>query len=77
MLLFRSEEHIDRWTRQWRLERGAAMSLSTGWALARAWFTDRRQPDWRRRTAEETAALLASLGLSGAFWNVRGQSGVT
>ena len=75
MLLFRSEEHIDRWMKQWRLERGASMSPAKAWELARAWFTDRRDPEWRRRTVPETEALFAELGLSGPFWNLRSSSG--
>jgi len=70
MLLFRSEEHIDRWTQQWRLERGATISLHKGWALAKAWFTDRRDPAWRRRTIDETRALLRGLGFTDSFWNL-------
>src|SRR5436305_9251093 len=34
MLLFRSEEHIDRWCAAWRLPRGAILTLETGWRLA-------------------------------------------
>jgi len=71
MLLFRSEEHVERWTRQWHLTRGALLPLQQGWALARAWFTDRREPAWRRRTTEETESLLGSLGLTGSFWRLR------
>jgi hypothetical protein len=72
MLLFRSEEHIDRWCSQWRLERGGVLSLETGWKLATAWFgADRRIPQWRRRTLEETEALFGELGLTGEFWRLR------
>lgn len=52
------------------------MSLPKGWALAQAWFTDRRSSGWRRRTIDETEALLQSLGFTGQFWNLRGQSSV-
>ena len=72
MLLFRSEEHIDRWCASWKLERGAVLSLDTGWRLAQAWYgPDRREPAWRRKTLDETAALFAELGLTGPFWNLR------
>lgn len=72
MLLFRSEEHVDRWCRTWRMEHGAAFSLETAWRLAVAWCgPDRREPDWRRRTVEETEALFEELGLTGAFWALR------
>jgi hypothetical protein len=29
------------------------------------------EPGWRRLTLEETEALLAGLGLTGPFWNLR------
>ena len=72
MLLFRSEEHVDRWCETWRLPRGAALSPVQALRLAHAWYApDRRDPAWRRRTVEETESLLASLDLSGPFWNLR------
>ncbi len=72
MLYFRSEEHIDRWCESWRLPRGAVIPLDKGWELARHWYgEDRRQPDWRRRTLDETEALFASLGFTSEFWNLR------
>ena len=72
MLLFRSEEHVDRWRSSWGLPRGATLSLDQTWRLAQAWYSpDRRDPDWRRRTVDETESLLASLDLTGSFWNLR------
>ena len=72
MLLFRSEEHVDRWCRSWNLGRGAILSLDQTWRLAHAWYSpDRRDPSWRRRTVEETEDLLSQLGLEGPFWSLR------
>ncbi|HEX6099280.1 MAG TPA: hypothetical protein VF432_23400 [Thermoanaerobaculia bacterium] len=72
MLLFRSEEHIDRWCTTWRLPKGALLTLEEGWRLARVWYgEDRRDPAWRRRTLEETEAVFAELGLTSGFWNLR------
>ena len=72
MLLFRSEEHIEKWCQAWSLPRGATLSPETAWQLARAWYSaDRRERAWRRRTVDETEALLAGLGLTGSFWNLR------
>lgn len=72
MLLFRSEEHVDRWCESWHLERGAVLTPEQAWRLARAWYSeDRRDPAWRRRTVEESEALFASLGLTGPFWSLR------
>lgn len=72
MLLFRSEEHVDRWCRSWGLARGATLSPLQIWRLADAWYSpDRRDPAWRRRSVEETESLLAALGLTGSFWSLR------
>lgn len=72
MLLFRSEEHVDRWCGSWSLPRGALLSPRQTWQLAQAWYSpDRRDPAWCRRTLDETEELLRSLGLEGPFWNLR------
>lgn len=71
MLLFRSEEHVDRWCAAWGATRGATLSPERAWRLARSWFArDRRSPEWRRHSPEEAEALFASLGLVGAFWRL-------
>jgi|HubBroStandDraft_1064217.scaffolds.fasta_scaffold1632600_1 hypothetical protein len=70
MLLFRSEEEMDRWCRAWNLPRGAILSPSICWALAHAWYQDRRDPMWRRRTVDEAHALFRQLGLTGDFWKL-------
>ncbi len=71
MLLFRSEEHLNKWLADWRLPRGGTLSLEQCWRLAQAWYdADRRAPDWRRKTAEEGQALFGELGLTGAFWKL-------
>lgn len=71
MLLFRSEEHVEKWCADWNLPRGESFSPARCWRLAQAWFTpDRRAPDWRRRTAEESEAVFADLGFTSPFWRL-------
>ncbi len=72
MLLFRAEEHIHRWCRARDLPLGATLTPEQGWRLAHPWYKDKVKPEWRRHTLEETEALLADIGLSGAFWALRG-----
>lgn len=71
MLLFRADEHIDRWCNQWNQSRGATLTIRQAWDLARAWYQNKMEADWRRATLEETEALLDSIGLAGAFWSLR------
>ena len=59
---------------RWCVERGravgAVISLSTAWALAQAWYSDRLEPAWRRRTAAEAQAVFTALGLTDPFWRL-------
>lgn len=72
MLLFRSEEHIDRWCKQRGVGRGATMTLDQQWRLADAWYRDRLSESWRRRTPDEAQALFTEIGLTGPFWSLTG-----
>jgi Alkylmercury lyase len=72
MLLFRSEEHIDRWCAQWVLSRGAILSMDQAWGLATAWFSaNRAAPEWSRPPVETVEKLFVSLGFTGGFWRLR------
>ena len=71
MLLFRAEEHIETWCRQWSQPRGSVLTIPQAWQLAHAWYANKMEPDWRRATLEETEALFETLGLTGPFWNLR------
>lgn len=72
MLLFRDEEHVDRWCEVRELARGAIVTPEQAWRLAHGWYAKKLDPDWRRHTLEEAEGLLASIGLTGGFWNLRG-----
>jgi len=71
MLIFRSEEHVDRWCAARELSRGAVLSAALAWVLAREWYGDRLHPHWRRHTVDETEALFTRLGLTDPFWSLR------
>jgi hypothetical protein len=70
MLIFRSEEHIEKWCKTWRLPRGATLTVEQAWKLADPWYRDRMAADWRRRTADEAHELFRSLGLTSEFWQL-------
>ena len=70
MLLFRSEEDVERWSEMRGTSRGEVMSVEQQWRLARAWFEDRLRPGYRRRTAEEAESVFAAIGLTGPFWSL-------
>ena len=72
MLIFRSEEHVDRWRRFRDMPRGGTMSPQQCWQLAQAWYADKVSPDWRHKTLDEAEAMLADIGLTDPFWSLRG-----
>ncbi len=71
MLIFRSEDHIDEWCSFRDLPRGGSMSPEQCWQLAQGWYSDKLSLDWRRKTLEESEAMLASIGLTEPFWSLR------
>jgi hypothetical protein len=70
MLLFRSEDHIERWCKAWSLPPGATLSVEQAWQLADIWYRDRLSAQWRRKTVEEAHAVFRSLGLVSGFWKL-------
>ena len=70
MLLFRSEEDLDAWSAATGIERGEAFDLRRLWTLARTWYDDRLDHDWRRRSTAERQTLLEVAGLTGDFWAI-------
>ena len=49
---------------------GALMSVQQLWALARVWYGDRLDSEWRPRTRDDSQRLLADVGLDGTFWQL-------
>jgi hypothetical protein len=66
MLLFRGEEHIARSG----VEQGESLTAGQMWHVADAWYRDRADPAWRRKTPKEAEAVFASAGLTGEFWRL-------
>ena len=72
MELFRSEEDVADWAVRTGIPVGAVFSPAMLWELARRWYDDRFDLDWRRKTIAERAAILEDVGLTGAFWDLGG-----
>ena len=70
MQLFRSEEHVTAWCEERDREPVAVFGLQQMWALADAWYRDRLDRGFRRRTVEEAEALFAEIGLTGEAWRL-------
>ena len=70
MQLFRSEEDIAEWSAGTGVPVGARFPPEQLWALAKRWYDDRFDIDWRRRSVAERQAILDEVGLIGDFWRL-------
>lgn len=71
MLLFRSEENVQRWCRAHRIPVRPRIRLDQLWHLAVAWYANRLTVESRRPGPDEAAAIFAQVGLEGPFWDPR------
>jgi hypothetical protein len=69
MLLFRSEEHVNRWCASRSLPRRPLVGLDQLWQLAVAWYGNRLTPEARRPMGAEIRAIFDGLGLTDPFWH--------
>lgn len=69
MLLFRSEETVNRWCEARNLPRRPLISLDQLWQLAVAWYANRLTVESRRPGPNEMVEVFASIGLTGPFWD--------
>ena len=70
MVFLRSEEHLARWLDANGWDPGASMGAATLNELARRWWWNRLDPEWRPRSPAESQAILDELGLTGPFWDL-------
>lgn len=69
MVLFRSEEQVNRWCAERGTPRRPLVSLEQLWQLALAWYENRLTVQSRRPDANEMVRIFASVGLEGPFWD--------
>ncbi len=70
MLLFQSEEWIDKWCKRNHLERGEVLSLQQVWELSKLWYSNRMSVDFHGRSIEQVAEVFKQAGLISKFWYV-------
>jgi hypothetical protein len=68
MLLFQSEEWIDKWRKRKNLERGEVLTIQQVWELSKLWYHDRLSAEYHGRSIERVAEIFRQVGLTSAFW---------
>jgi hypothetical protein len=70
MLLFQSEEWIDKWCKRNNLARGEVLTLQQVWELSKRWYQDRLSLEYHGRSIEQVAEIFRQAGLTSTFWKV-------
>jgi hypothetical protein len=68
MLLFQSEEWIDKWCKRNNLERGEVLPLQQVWKLSKLWYGNRLSMEYHGRSTEQVAEIFKQAGLKSKFW---------
>ena len=71
MLLFRSEETVNRWCESNGTPRRPLITLGQLWQLSVVWYANRLTAESRRPAPDEMVGVFASIGLTGPFWDPR------
>lgn len=68
MLLFRSEEWVDKWCKRNDLERGEMLNIQQVWEFSKLWYGNRMSPEYQGRSMEQVAEVFRQAGLMSKFW---------
>ena len=71
MLLFRSEVELKSWCMQRGVQRGELLSLEQTWELAKRWYSNRLDPNYRGRSLDQAQQIFRDVGLSAPFWFIQ------
>ncbi len=69
MLLFRSEETVNRWCQARQISPRPLVTLDQLWHLAVVWYADRLTVESKRPSPAEMIGIFATVGLAGPFWD--------
>jgi hypothetical protein len=68
MLLFQSEEWIEKWCKRNSLEHGEILTIDQVWELSKLWYHNRLSIEFHGRSTEQVAEVFRQAGLTSAFW---------
>ena len=68
MLLFQSEEWIDKWCKRKDLEHGEVLTIQQVWELSKLWYDNRLSLEYHGRSAEQVVEIFRQVGLTSKFW---------
>lgn len=70
MLVFRDENEIDAWCKQHNKPKGEVLPITQVWELAKVWYGNYLDPNFKRKTKEVAENIFESVGLTSTFWKL-------
>ncbi|OAL70165.1 hypothetical protein A7D00_5696 [Trichophyton violaceum] len=62
--LFKSKQGAQKWPQKRGFHTGEILSLETAWSLSKAWYHNKHQYDYDRKSAADVTELYRSLGMT-------------
>ena len=72
MLLFQSEEWIEKWCQHNNLARGEVLTLHQVWELSKLWYHNRLSLEYHGRSMEQVRDIFKQAVLTSSFWHGAG-----
>jgi len=69
MLLFRSEETVEKWCEAKKVPKRPLIKMAQLWHLAVTWYENRLTVESRRPGPDEMVEIFSGIGLRGPFWD--------
>lgn len=70
MLVFETQDQIDKWCRRHHITKGDVQPLSKIWEFAKVWYGDHLNPNWKKWTTEEVKRIFDRFSLTGEIWKI-------
>lgn len=61
---------MEKWCAATGHAKGAVLKPTQLWELAKRWYDDRLELDWRRLSIAERQTILEGVGLTDDFWSL-------
>lgn len=70
MLVYKSESQIDAWCKQHNKPKGEVVPIAQVWELAKLWYGNYLDTDFKIKTKEIANAMFKQVGLTSEFWKM-------
>ncbi len=70
MLIFKDENEIDEWCKQYNKPKGEVLPIQQVWELAQIWYGNYLDTDFKRKTKEIAENMFEKVGLTSNFWKL-------